>query len=316
MEKLANANLNLDRGFVIPLSERTDDRDSRPMQYPGKIALPMALDPEKQPQRYANGFWSTTPLWACGACQPAPMLRTRDMKQIDLISEDAAPTTTDMDTHANPAEKTFQLGGEVMHKFLHSILTGSKAAGRRRSILVVDLFPHTTDVTRAFVDLLPLLPNTSVFYRGMCASEDEKEWAQDAMQRYIRDAFLSGKISISGQTPMPAEIPPEMLEAAPAKPALHALTWVEQDDQRVMTVKVPDPVLQTWHDHNKFGDDFQKWLNCAETQQALTATAEDKSVDTAGTPKKRNLNPDSPSPQILKKQKSGVGEEVPQASQI
>ena len=270
LQKLANANLNLDRGFAIPLCNRSDERDTRPMQYMGKFTLPMAFEPEKQPQRYATGIWSSTALWNKATCEAAPMLKTRDMKTMDVINEEAAPTTTDVDTHQNPAEKTFQMGQNAMHKFLQSILTGIKTDGKRKAVLVVDLFSHSTDLARAFVELLPTLQTSAFYYRGFSDCDDEKEWADDLVQRHIREAFLQEKFTIPGHTPMPTEIPSEMLEDAPSKPTLHAMAWGEG-----VYLKLPDPVLRKWHDHTRFGDPFQDWYTSAEAKKALGTAEED-----------------------------------------
>ena len=300
LQKLANANLNLDRGFSIPLCNRSDERDSRPMQYMGKFTLPMAFDADKQPQRYGAGIWSSTALWNKFACEPSPMLKTRDMKTMDVINEEATPTTTDVDTHQNPAEKFFQLGEVTMHKFLHSILTGLKTDGKRKGVIIVDLFSHSTDLARAFVELLPTLPSSSFYYRGFTSCDDEKEWADDLVQRHIRDAFLQGKCNIPGHNPMPAEMPSEMLEDAPTKPTLHAMAWGEG-----IHLKLPDHVLRKWHDHNRFGDRFQDWYKSTEAQHALGKAEEDTQ-----TPRKRTGNGDNTTTPPPKKAKTdGDGKE-------
>ena len=120
----------------------------------------------------------------------------------------------------------FQMGPEAWSKFLQACLVGASSDERRCAILLVDLFVHTGDLARGFVDVFNGF-GTPVYYKGFCACDVSLEWAEDLLLRHVRHAFLQGALNIAGHSPLPPELPADQAEAVPTKPSLNICVWTD-----------------------------------------------------------------------------------------
>ena len=105
VDLLAKGNHNLDWQFSIIFKEKNDDRDLRPMVYPGRFVFPSPFgDPKK------NMFFMSE-LRKSHRTEEVKQLTAKGMKVVEDLAEDALPPTTEVrDSTVHGAAKYCQLG--------------------------------------------------------------------------------------------------------------------------------------------------------------------------------------------------------------
>ena len=93
--------------------------------------------------------------------------------------------------------------------------------------------------------------------------------------------FLDGTLPIPKSVTLPpAELPSDMVEAAPPQPQLNILTWNKQVKlEGVATLKTPASLLTQYHDHPRFGTEFKAILEQARADYPLDMADDKKEKD-------------------------------------
>jgi hypothetical protein len=103
-----------------------------------------------------------------------------------------------------------------------------------------------------------------MFYFGACKDEVHKEWlTQYHIDMYVRQ-FTGDKLKIPGFVPKSKVPPASLLEAAPPKPALNTLAWMEDHDDKPgfpKGVKIPADQIQKWYQHPTHGEQFRQFYD-------------------------------------------------------
>ena len=117
---LAKGNHNLDWQFSILFKEKSDDRDLRPMVYPGRFVFPSPLGGPKK-----NMFFMCE-LRKSHRTEEVKQLAAKAMKLVEDLAEDALPYTIEVrDSHVHGAAKYCQLGVPAWDKVLEGTLSGT-----------------------------------------------------------------------------------------------------------------------------------------------------------------------------------------------
>lgn len=266
---LANANVNLDTPFALAFDGRNDERQKRSLLQTGTLVFPG--DPKVAESVWQQ--WRVTDMVKNNLVKDAPLPTTSDLVEIEDLSEDSLPTSTDATFKVNVAEKFQQVGVDAAFKLLSASLTNLQNEAERTAILILDLSSRTLDFAKAAYKLKKNI-NIPIFYLGMAEGEGQVEWQRFHMSQWLSQGFLEGSLPLpAGAQPLaPAELPAELVTAMPAKPDLGTLTWSTKKENGLPSLKTPDKVLQAWHDHAEFGQQFQDWLKEARGKVPLDLT--------------------------------------------
>ena len=144
-------------------------------------------------------------------------------------------------------------------------------------MLLVDLSVHTCEMLKACtLDHLLSTSGMPTYYLGFAGGEDKVEWATQHFESWMTDGLLDGSVPLPKSMVLPAAtLPPDLVEAAPPQPQLSVLTWCNSVKyQGLPTLKVPPAVLQKYHDHNRFGSEFQTKLEQIRSDLPVDMAAE------------------------------------------
>lgn len=121
--------------------------------------------------------------------------------------------------------------------------------------------------------------NLPTYYLGFSQTEGELEWQKYHLGTHLSEKFLQGSLPLPpGTSPLaPAELPTELVSALPGKPELTTLAWsTKKCSDGLPSLKTPDRLVATWHDHHEFGGKFREWLSQTREKGFLDITAEEK----------------------------------------
>lgn len=242
---------------------------------PGKILLPM----DDTASAAVVAKWRSGPLFRKPLCEEAELTPTRELLQVEDVSPEALPTSTNTDTYINPAEKHQQIGQDAGKKLLRGFLQGMESpSGGRCAVLIVDLSLHVCDGLKAATAEY-LLSNSGLptYFLGFAAGEEKLEWAEEHYTSWLSAGFLDGSLPVPKSVMLPpVELSSELVEAAPPQPQLNTLTWNKQVKyEGVPTLKMPPGVLTQYHDHARFGSEFKAMLEQARKDYPLDMPAPD-----------------------------------------
>ena len=98
-EKLAAANMNIDRMWTLQFNAHQSSLDERPLMHMGRVFLPMATD-------FKNCTWRKSDVVARNALVgPVDAPNPADMQIIEDLSETALPSSSDPNSHITQAER-------------------------------------------------------------------------------------------------------------------------------------------------------------------------------------------------------------------
>ena len=278
---LGNACMNTDNRFALAYSGKLDERERRALMQPG-VLLFAAENKEKSQQQWQR--WRSAHVFQQCVITDVPMLPSSDMVQIEDMNEEALPGSTDTANQMSQAEKHQQIGMEAARKLCQGLLPTDLQS--RAAIVFLDTTPHTLDTCKAIYHerasgscVAPL------YWHGFSESEMEREWQTHHMLTWLSEGFLNGSLPLPRGAPalMAKELPPELAASLPPKPELTTLTWSQKKVDGLPTIRCPDKLLQTWHDHGRFGTQFQEWLHIKRADNYLDV----KEGDTSEKEKKR-----------------------------
>ena len=240
-DKLAQSNLNIDRYWSLLFNPHEDPRDMRPLLYIGRVLLPMT-------KTLKDIVWKTSGLFTKAASVgPVDAQKSADMETIIDVGDTALPPTSDTTTHLSQAQKVMQIGPDACKAILHACLDNLKVPDA--NISVVDMFPHTGDMIKAFL-LFQNDVTCPMHLHAYAATEGELAWLRESIQTWAREKFMENTLKIRGAAPLPEEVPRDLLEGELPLPQLHVCTWnnsVKVDG--VSTLTVPDAQVKKYLDH-------------------------------------------------------------------
>lgn len=251
LKTLANKGVHVDKTFNVLLKNKKDERDNRPMCYPGRLLL---ADHVK-----ANDcFWRKSTLWNENATERAEQLQPKDMKRIEDLDPEALPSSIDSTDGVHGAKKFEQMGDNAMNKLLASML--DKVEFKERSAIVIcDLSPGVGDMFQGYMQIRAA-GNQNLYYYGVCSTGVHKDWCTKTWTQAIADQLKDKTLKLPGVTPKPDDPPDTVMEAAPPRPTLNLLTWqcdVENQPGRPSGVSIPKALMDQWYHHQTFGEKFK-----------------------------------------------------------
>ena len=102
------------------------------------------------------------------------MLHTKDMLQVECMTDDVVPDTSNLDPELNPGDRYAQIGDAAATAILDSTAR-CLAPAERTALIILDCGPKTGDWSRAAMRLRPSL--TMGLYYSVIGSGDETEYA-------------------------------------------------------------------------------------------------------------------------------------------
>ena len=276
MALLADAGINTDHRFVLAFAKRQDDRSNRSLVQQGVVVL---NGTDHKTQDVVYNVWKNVPLLQKNLVSDVAMMATASLLTIEDMAENALPPNTDPSFQSHgQTEKFAQCGQDAASKLLTAMLSNGLNESERTAILVLDLSSRTLEFAKATYELgrSGAAPG-AVYYLGFAESAAEEEWQRYHLGSWMANGFLEGTLKLpAGSQPLgPAELPPELVTGLPPKPDLTTLTWSNRKKDGLVTPKTPDKVLQAWHDHAEFGENFRNWLTKAREATALDLSAEE-----------------------------------------
>ncbi|CAK9079661.1 Uncharacterized protein SCF082_LOCUS38014, partial [Durusdinium trenchii] len=214
LKSLSNAGLNVDKTFTLQFSARLDQRDTRPLNYHGRILTSLGMQ-EK------SWLFRNSALVRNQRTEPADQLPSNQMVFIEDLQPDAVPVTTDIDGLVAGAKKFEQLGPAAYKRVLEAALDGVTLPPKA-GIIVLDASLTVGDSFEAFMQIRHDWQVPSA-YVGLCEDPVSLEWFEKTRTQALAKQHLEGTVSVPGCVRMPAELPQEHRQAAPAPPVLNLL---------------------------------------------------------------------------------------------
>lgn len=233
IKQLATANINVDRSFTLNFKEKSDSRDSRPLNYRGRVLLGATGSSGK------DSIFASSMLYQEGRTEMATQVHTKDMIAVEDTSETALPSTTDdsAEAWAQGAKKFEQIGSDAYLKLIEAVL-GKVSLPGRGAVFLLDLTLGTGGLFKAFVQKKGAY-NFPLYYFGLTDEAVTEEWFGKTMHQELAKDFLEGNLSIPGFVKPNPEVSADLLETQPAPPRLNLLT--PSDDLYPI---VPDKVTE------------------------------------------------------------------------
>ncbi len=276
--------INIDRSFSLLFKARADARDTRPLQFRGRILQPPAV--------LDDGIWRESQLLK-GYTELAEQLAAGDMLTVEDVDPEALPESTDeAKVLVKGGKKWEQIGPDAATKVLGGLLTGIDLPARS-CFIVIDLFPGVGNFFDAFVDLRKAL-NHPMVYVGTSDDLGRLEWLQQTKSQNLAQLWSAGALSVPGFNPELDGAPNnDLLHTFPPRPTLNVLTFgADDDDGNPRGLRVPEAITKQWLNHDTFGDDFRTFLDeFYETYGAQDDPIEENQVTGTGTTGKRPGDP-------------------------
>ncbi len=239
VNQVARKGLVVDRSWSLLFSERRDVRDSRPLQYRGRVMEP--------PGSEAKSVWHDTKIFR-GYTDPANQLSARDMVVVEDTSETALPGSVDDGAVTVQGAKKFeQIGTDASTKVLLAVLEGVDLPPRT-PILLIDLNASVGHFIDGFVEAR-LAVNRPLYYVAVHDDAMALSWLQQTKLDMVCDMVQRKAITVPGHT-IPAENLVALLESRPPRPDLNLLVFGPDDKDNIPTsLRMPQPLVQQWMEH-------------------------------------------------------------------
>lgn len=288
LEQLSKGNHNLDWQFSIQFKDRSDERDMRPLNYPGRFVFPTPLgDPKKN-------MWFHCALRKNFRTQEVPQLAPRGMKEIEDLSADALPVSCDArDGHIHGAAKYCQIGVPAWEAVLDGLLGGVDLS-KTPAALLIDAYPRVGDLIEAFIRKRRGFA-TNLFMVAICEDATEEAWLVQALTDSIADNYDDGSmVPVSGA--VDKELKEDALEPLPRVPEMHMLVIGGEHKNQLM---LPAALCKKWQFHETFGKEFTAWLdNFTEKYTVIDPSVPEPTRDDKN---KRGVDDQAPTPDNKKR---------------
>ena len=250
MECLTKGNHNLDWQFIVQFKDKVDERDMRPMVYPGRFVFASPLGDVKKNQF----FWSD--LRKLQRTQEIPQLMAKQVREVIDLADDALPVSIDSAAcHVHGASKHCQLGVNAWQAMISSSLSGVDVS-QFPAIVLLDLYPRVGEALAGFSKIKRMMAATSMFYIGVCENQVEETWINKTMIDEMVDDLESGELTLPNVT-FDKTMNEDALEPIPPAPQLSRLI-IDAESQQL---KLPAALLKQYQHHPTFGKEWGAWLD-------------------------------------------------------
>ena len=247
---LANRSLTIDAIFFLQFKEKPDMRDSRPLNYNGRIVL--------GPTTPDEFVWKPCSLIQKGRTEPATMLHARDMVIVENIASDALPASTDGSASTVQGAKKFeQIGVDGSLKIMDSVLDGVDFSDGRLALCWCEMNLTTGFLFDAFVIKRDSM-NIPMYYFSGTDDPVLAEFIIATKTSMLADMHMAGKLAVPGFAKAESDLPDALLMAAPPYPRLNTLVIVENQEGGKPTLNMPAHLITQWYNHEAHGADFRK----------------------------------------------------------
>ena len=169
MDKVyAAGNHNLDWVWSILCGTKTDGRDMRPMMYHGRLVFPSPLDLSKN-------VWFNCEIRQTQRTTEVAQLSPKLTREVENMSEDALPLSTDSREQLAGAVKYWQVGAAACKAVINGVMTNSQPETIGPATLFLDLFVRNGEFAEAWAKQRPLRPGT--FFLGFVEDQTEATYS-------------------------------------------------------------------------------------------------------------------------------------------
>ncbi|CAE7444301.1 unnamed protein product [Symbiodinium sp. CCMP2592] len=122
LQRVSMTGAQMDRGFSLIFNDKLDERDDRPLVYPGHLLM----SPSTDVQTNGNVLWKKSSLFRRSRTNEASQVSGKDMIMMENVGESVLPgsTSVEMATTVKGAMKWAQIGHDAALKLLQSLLDG------------------------------------------------------------------------------------------------------------------------------------------------------------------------------------------------
>ena len=193
-------NHNLDWKFNICFKDKCDERDMRPMIYPGRFVFPSPLG------HPSKNMWFPCRLRLESKTADVTQLSPKKMKEPEDLSADALPPSTDLrENHFHGANRYSQIGHCAAEALCDALFVGPDLSSVP-AVCIIDLWPKCGDFFTAFCNKRQMHSGTSIFYYGLCESQVELDWLHKTMLDEIAEKYEKGDSTLPGNDMLAKEI--------------------------------------------------------------------------------------------------------------
>ncbi|CAE7932565.1 unnamed protein product [Symbiodinium necroappetens] len=120
LQRVSMTGAQMDRVFSLIFNDKLDDRDDRPLVYPGHLLTSPSVDL----QASGSFLWKKAALFRRSRTNEANQLSGKDMIIMEQVGESVLPgsTSVEMATTVKGAMKWAQIGADAAMKLLHALL--------------------------------------------------------------------------------------------------------------------------------------------------------------------------------------------------
>ena len=165
--------------------------------------------------------------------------------------------TTDLDGTVKGAQKCAQLGQDAMEKILEAATQDICMPDRCFVVFFVMnmLFGDKFD---AYLEKRQQWNFPALFVTA-CGSEGHCDWWMHMTRETLKAKHLAGKLQVAGYSPLPEEVPQDVMEKAPSSPNLGKMVVTGTGSDQHLCV--PDAITKRWYHHPVFGPRFRAFLD-------------------------------------------------------
>lgn len=201
----------------------------------------------------------------------AKQMPSKDMLYCEDLSPLSVPSITDPNMAVvQGAYKYEQIGPDAAAKVAEAIF-GDMDLPDRGITTWVDMNPAVGCFFHGWLAQVMTQRHT-MLYVNICPSDIISEWMRAVKKDTVSELFAAGTLTVPGLSPMPTEMPSDLLESEPEPPQLKLCAWVANPNAAEgrlckKALNMPAPVFQTWHDHDTYGVEFRALLEkCQEAR--------------------------------------------------
>lgn len=273
--------LVVDRSWSLIFSEQVDKRDSRPLQYKGRVLEP--------PTETSTPYWWKNSKLFLGYTDGATQLPAKDMQVSEEIGKDALPGSVDESmVTVQGAMKFQQIGVDAAQKVISALLSDATLPARI-PILIVDLHAGVGNFAEAAVELQCTL-NHPIVYVGVTEDPMTCEWLRENKLELVTQKIEKEQLVVAGHSPKPENVD-NLIEKMPAKPNLNVLLFGAEDQHNVPEgLILPKRLQDEWISHPVFGPRFRQFLDKLHEEQPDVSLI----LDGQQTPEKKPTKPNAP----------------------
>ncbi|CAE7272121.1 unnamed protein product [Symbiodinium microadriaticum] len=192
LQRVSMTGAQMDRVFSLIFNDKLDERDDRPLVYPGHLLTSPSVDL----QTSGSFLWKKAALFRRSRTNEANQLSGKDMIIMEQVGESVLPgsTSVEMATTVKGAMKWAQIGADAATKLLHALLDGLDFPAKM-GLDLIDLNPLVGNFLSAYVDVQQG-SNISLHYVCFLTDDEHHEWIMTYYRDVLADNFREGKLKV------------------------------------------------------------------------------------------------------------------------